>query len=61
VLGEVGLGGEVRRVARLEARVAEAVALGVDLVITPAQQGQACAGMRCRTVATLGDAVRLLA
>jgi DNA repair protein RadA/Sms len=34
--GEVGLGGEIRRVAQLEARVAEAVRLGFRRVLVPA-------------------------
>ncbi|MBV9100034.1 MAG: DNA repair protein RadA [Candidatus Dormibacteraeota bacterium] len=61
VIGEVGLGGEVRRVGRLDARVAEAAAAGFDLVITPEQQARPPAGVSCRSVATLGEAVRLLA
>jgi DNA repair protein RadA/Sms len=34
--GEVGLGGEVRRVARLDARVAEATRLGFRRLLVPA-------------------------
>ena len=35
VIGEVGLGGEVRRVSRTEVRLAEAAAVGMEAVILP--------------------------
>jgi DNA repair protein RadA/Sms len=34
-LGEVGLGGEIRNVAKLEARLKEAVSLGFEKAIIP--------------------------
>jgi DNA repair protein RadA/Sms len=62
VVGEVGLGGEVRRVARLDARLAEAAALGLETVIVPANhRGHIPAGLQCRMVTTIRDAIRLLA
>ena len=62
VIGEVGLGGEVRRVARLDARLAEAAALGLEMVVVPANhRGHIPAGLDCRTVNTIRDAIRLLA
>jgi len=61
ILGEVGLGGEVRRVRRTEQRLQEAVALGLVSAVVPAgHSGAVPAGMRLHRVATLGDAVRLL-
>ncbi len=62
VVGEVGLGGEVRRVTRLEARLAECAALGLDRVVVPSgSAAQAPRGVECVPVAHLRDAVRLLA
>jgi len=61
ILGEVGLGGEVRRVRRTEQRLQEAAALGLVSAVVPAgHSGAVQAGMRLHRVATLGDAVRLL-
>ena len=61
VLGEIGLGGEVRSVRRLDARLNEALQLGMTEAIIPAAQAQAQPkGMRCHAVATLADAVKLL-
>jgi len=61
ILGEVGLGGEVRRVRRTEQRLQEAAALGLVSAVVPAgHSGAVPAGMRLHRVATLGDAVRLL-
>jgi DNA repair protein RadA/Sms len=60
-VGELGLGGEIRRVGRVEQRLAEAAALGVPAAIVPlAGGGAAPAGMRCHRVATLVDALRPL-
>jgi DNA repair protein RadA/Sms len=62
VLGEIGLGGEVRRVRRMEQRLAEAAALGLGRAVVPAGYGgDAPAGMRLHRVATLAEGVRLLA
>ena len=41
--GEVGLGGEVRRVARLDLRVAEASRLGFSRVLVPSGAGEGSA------------------
>src|SRR6202140_420176 len=62
VLGEVGLGGEVRRIARFDARLTEAAALGLETVIVPANhRGHAPAGLECRAVTTIREAIPLLA
>jgi len=62
VLGEIGLGGEVRRVRRMEQRLQEAASLGVAAGIVPAgYSGSVPAGIRLHRVARLGEAVRLLA
>jgi DNA repair protein RadA/Sms len=61
VLGEVGLGGEVRRVRRMEQRLQEAASLGLDTAIVPAgYAGAVPPGFRLHRVASLGAAVRLL-
>lgn len=61
VLGEVGLGGEIRRVRRSEQRLAEAAALGLGRAIVPAGfSGTAPPGVRLHRVATLQEGVRLL-
>ena len=60
-VGEVGLGGEVRRVARLDARLGEAAVAGVAHIVLP--QRSECripAGLHCTRVATLVEAVGLL-
>jgi len=61
ILGELGLGGEVRRVRRTEQRLQEAATLGLHTAVIPAgHSGPVPAGMRLHRVATVGDAVRLL-
>lgn len=61
ILGEVGLGGEIRRVRRGEQRLQEAATLGLRTAIIPAgHSGATPPGMRIHRVATLRDAVRLL-
>ena len=62
VLGELGLGGEVRRVRRLEQRLQEARQLGLEGGIVPAAQVTAAwqSGLRCHGVKTLEDALSLL-
>ena len=58
VIGEVGLGGEVRRVRRLGPRLAEAEALGMGAAVLPAaQRGEAPGGAAGATVATLAEAL----
>jgi DNA repair protein RadA/Sms len=61
VIGEVGLGGEVRRVSRTEIRLAEAAAVGMEAVILPeSYRGGVPGSLRCHRVATLIGAVALL-
>jgi DNA repair protein RadA/Sms len=61
VLGELGLGGEVRRVARTEMRLAEAAAVGMEAVIVPESfKGTPPAGIRCHRVRNLSEAIALL-
>ena len=61
VIGEVGLGGEVRRVSRTEVRLAEAVAVGMEAVILPeSYRGAVPGGLRCHRVSNLIQAVALL-
>jgi DNA repair protein RadA/Sms len=61
VIGEVGLGGEVRRVSRTEVRLAEAVAVGMEAVILPeSYRGTVPGGLRCHRVSNLIQAVALL-
>jgi DNA repair protein RadA/Sms len=61
VFGEVGLGGEIRQVRRLEARLAEATALGVEHAVVPsAYAGRVPTGLRPHPVATIAAAVTLL-
>jgi len=61
VLGEIGLGGEVRRVRRMEQRLQEAASLGLTAGIVPAgYSGAVPGGFRLHRVGSLGAAVRLL-
>ena len=61
VIGELGLGGEVRRVSRTEARLAEASAVGMEAVILPeSYRGAVPGGLRCNRVRNLIEAVALL-
>jgi DNA repair protein RadA/Sms len=62
VVGELGLGGEVRRVRRLEQRLQEAATLGLDLAVMPSAQLRAVPdGMRVHRATSLADALRLFA
>ena len=61
VIGELGLGGEVRRVLRTEVRLAEAAAVGMEAVILPeSYRGEVPGGLRCHRVRNLIEAVALL-
>jgi DNA repair protein RadA/Sms len=61
VVGEVGLGGEVRRASRLEARLGEAAALGqVAAVVPDGGRIPKGAGLRLLRVASVTDALRVL-
>jgi DNA repair protein RadA/Sms len=53
--GEIGLGGEVRRVARLDARVAEAARLGFRRVLVPAGARDALSSPRGATLVPVAD------
>jgi DNA repair protein RadA/Sms len=55
VVGEVGLGGEVRRVPALERRLAEAARLGFSAAIGPPNEG-ACETLRMITVDDIASA-----
>jgi len=62
VLGEVGLTGEVRRVAGLQVRLKEAAGLGFAAAIVPAGNlaDDINSGMSVRGVATVDEALRVL-
>ena len=60
-VGEVGLGGEVRSVARAEARVTEAARLGFKRVVVPrrgVRPGSRLSGAQLVIVDTVGEALR---
>ncbi|HUR76414.1 MAG TPA: DNA repair protein RadA [Acidimicrobiales bacterium] len=56
-IGEVGLGGEIRRVGHMERRLAEAARLGFARAIVPAATPEV-AGIGLMRMATLADAVK---
>jgi DNA repair protein RadA/Sms len=61
VLGEIGLAGEVRRVAGVDRRLAEAARLGFTHALIPPDSGPTPAGMKITEVRHIGavlDAVR---
>lgn len=58
--GEVGLGGEVRQVAHLPRRLAEAARLGFRRAVVPASAPEAPPGMKTIPVTCLAEAVELL-
>jgi DNA repair protein RadA/Sms len=62
VIGEIGLTGEVRNVARMETRLREAARLGFNEALAPpgAADVHAPEGMRVRAVRHVSDAVALL-
>src|SRR5450631_1388090 len=61
VLGEVGLGGEVRRASRLNARLGEAAALGqVAAVVPDGGRAPAGAGLRVHRVSSVSAALAVL-
>jgi DNA repair protein RadA/Sms len=60
-IGEVGLGGEIRRVRCLEARLAEAAALGIRHAVVPVgQEVTAPTTIECHPVGDLQAAARML-
>jgi DNA repair protein RadA/Sms len=56
-IGEVGLGGELRRVGQMDRRLAEAARLGFTRAIVPAATPEV-PGIQLMRMATLGDAVK---
>jgi DNA repair protein RadA/Sms len=60
VVGEVGLGGEVRRASRLDARLAEAQALGQEAAVVPEGGRAQPGGLRLHRVSTVAAALGLL-
>lgn len=59
-LGEVGLGGEVRPVGRLEPRLREAAALGFKTAWTPPQKAETPSGLAVRKVETIEELLEAL-
>ena len=57
-IGELGLGGEVRRTSQLERRLAEAARLGFARAIVPPGAPEPPLGIAVERVATLRDAIR---
>ena len=57
ILGEVGLAGEVRRVAGLGRRLAEAARLGFNYAIVPEDAGPIPPGIKVKTVTNVGEAL----
>jgi DNA repair protein RadA/Sms len=60
VVGEVGLGGEVRQVTQLDRRLAEAARLGFCRAVVPRLAPEPPAGVAAARVATLAEAIDLL-
>ncbi len=58
--GEVGLGGEIRQVGRLERRLAEAARLGFDTAVVPRSAPDVGADIRLLRVPTLSAAITTL-
>jgi len=58
VFGEIGLGGEIRAVARTDARLKEAAKLGFGRAIVPARRGTTAAGMELLEVSHVSDLLR---
>jgi DNA repair protein RadA/Sms len=59
--GEIGLGGEIRRVARLDARVAEAARLGFRRLLIPAGAHGALSAPRGAQLVPVGDVAEAVA
>jgi DNA repair protein RadA/Sms len=59
VVGEVGLAGEVRQVAQVGRRLAEAARLGFTHAIVPASASAKVPGIRVDTAATINEALSL--
>ncbi|MCE9590252.1 MAG: DNA repair protein RadA [Planctomycetes bacterium] len=61
VVGEIGLGGEVRHVQQAEQRMREAARLGFTRIIAPRSHAKPPKGCELVPVQTLGQAIQLLA
>jgi DNA repair protein RadA/Sms len=59
--GEIGLGGEIRRVARLDARIAEAARLGFRRLLVPAGAQGALSAPRGAQLVPIGDLAEAVA
>lgn len=59
-IGEVGLGGEIRRVSQIEQRMHEAARLGFTRIITAAGGPAAPKGLELLTVKNVQDAIEIL-
>jgi DNA repair protein RadA/Sms len=60
VVGEVGLGGEVRQVSQIDRRLNEAARLGFARAVVPRLAPEPPAGFGVERVGTLAEAVELL-
>jgi DNA repair protein RadA/Sms len=59
-IGEVGLGGEIRRVGHLERRLNEAARLGLRRALVPASAGAVPAGVKALRVSSVLEALRVV-
>jgi DNA repair protein RadA/Sms len=59
-VGEIGLGGEIRSVPGLEARVAELVRLGFNRIVVPATASVEMTGIRLHRARNVGNALLVL-
>lgn len=60
IIGEVGLSGEVRAVSKLEKRLKEGEKLGFTTAVIPAAQKAPKTKLKCISVQTVAEAVRIL-
>jgi DNA repair protein RadA/Sms len=60
VVGEVGLAGDLRKVAGMDRRIAEAARLGFTAAIIPPGLKAAPPGLRAHTAENIGDALRVM-
>ena len=58
LLGEIGLGGEIRRVSQPERRLAEAERLGLEYCVAPRGSGADGRKIRVQQVSQLNEAIR---
>ncbi len=60
VVGEIGLGGEVRNVQQGERRIVEAARMGFKHIVCPAAKWPKIKGVQLDTVRTLDEALQVL-